>query len=177
MPLTMFRSTTIRNKTSGTAYLQAIFLSGISFTDPDDSKNVRGREVTIFLFFSTTSDRSQAFRYLFATLHMAWLTHIFNRTSCNYHAASPSDLPPYWITFDWLMKECSFLFVYLTIFFCVFYYNNLTEETGEFELASNFDSVKLSQSQIPLLKFHWWKYCLNLQLLNIDLSWIYTSMF
>ena len=37
-----------------------------------------------FLFHSTTSTRSRTFRYLFATLHVRWLSHIFNRTACIY---------------------------------------------------------------------------------------------
>ena len=35
-----------------------------------------------FLFHSTTSTRSRTSRDLFATLHMRWLSHAFNRTAC-----------------------------------------------------------------------------------------------
>ena len=59
------------------------FLSGFSFTDTDNSQDSRGREGTI-LFHSTTSTRSQTFRHLFATLHVRWLSHIFNRNACIY---------------------------------------------------------------------------------------------
>ena len=73
------------------------FLSGFSFTDTDNSQDSRGREGTI-LFHSTTSTRSRTFRHLFATLHVRWLSHIFNRTACIYQAATRWDLPPYRIT-------------------------------------------------------------------------------
>ena len=33
------------------------------------------------LFHSTTSTRSRTFRHLFATLHVRWLSHIFNRNT------------------------------------------------------------------------------------------------
>ena len=42
----------------------------------------KGREH--LLFHSTTSTRSRTFRHLFATLHVRWLSHIFNRTACIY---------------------------------------------------------------------------------------------
>ena len=50
------------------------------------------------LFHPTTSTRSRTFRHLFATLHVRWLSHIFNRTACIYQTATRWDLPPYWIT-------------------------------------------------------------------------------
>ena len=48
------------------------------------------------LFHSTNSAHSRTFRYLFATLHVRWLSHIFNCTSCIYKSATRWDLPPYW---------------------------------------------------------------------------------
>ena len=48
------------------------------------------------LFHSTTSTCSRTFRHLFATLHVRWLSHIFNRTACIYQAATRWDFPPYW---------------------------------------------------------------------------------
>ena len=63
-----------------------IFQSGFSFTDTDNSQDSREREGTI-LFHSTTSTRSRTFRHLFATLHMGWLSHIFNRNACIYQTA------------------------------------------------------------------------------------------
>ena len=54
------------------------------------------------LFHSTTSTYSQTFRHLFATLHVRWLSRIFNRNDCVYQTASQWDLQPYWITI-WLI--------------------------------------------------------------------------
>ena len=52
------------------------------------------------LFHSTTSTRSRTFRHLFATLHVRWLSHIFNRTASIYQTATRWDLPPYRISFS-----------------------------------------------------------------------------
>ena len=56
------------------------------------------------LFYSTTSTRSRTFRHLFATLHVRWLSHIFNRNACIYQAATRWNLPPYRITI-WLIDD------------------------------------------------------------------------
>ena len=63
------------------------------------------------LFHSTTPTRSRAFIHLFATLHVRWLSHIFNRTACIYQIAIRWDLPPYRITI-WLID--------VTLSFCLF---------------------------------------------------------
>ena len=89
------------------------FLSGFSFTDTDNSQDSRGREGTI-LFHSTTSTRSRTFRHLFATLHMRWLSHIFNRNACIYQAATRWDLPPYRITIC-LIDDVILIFVCLHV--------------------------------------------------------------
>ena len=68
------------------------------------------------LFHSTTSTRSQTFRHLFATLHVRWLSHIFNRTACIYQAATRWDLPPYRITI-WLIDDVTLSFCLLTWWF------------------------------------------------------------
>ena len=63
------------------------------------------------LFHSTTSTRSRTFRHLFATLHVRWLSHIFNRNACIYQTATRWDLPPYRITIwliDWWCNVCLF---------------------------------------------------------------------
>ena len=65
------------------------------------------------LFHSTTSARSRTFRYLFATLHVRWLSHTFNCTACIYQAATRWDLPPYRITI-WLIDD-----VTLVLFVCL----------------------------------------------------------
>ena len=41
-----------------------------------------------FLFHSTTSNRSRTFRHWFTTLHIRWISHIFNRATCIYQTAS-----------------------------------------------------------------------------------------
>ena len=56
------------------------------------------------LFHSTTSTRSRTFRHLFATLHVRWLSHIFNRIACIYQTATRCDLPPYRTTI-WLIDH------------------------------------------------------------------------
>ena len=69
-----------------------------SFTNTDDSQNSRGREWTIF--YSTLSlPLAHKHRHLFATLHVRWLSCIFNRNACgyqNYHLI------------EWLMIQCLF---------------------------------------------------------------------
>ena len=88
------------------------FLSGFSFKDTDNSQDSRGREETI-LFHSTTSTHSRKFRHLFATLHVRWLSHIFNRNACVYQTATRWDLPPYRITI-WL-TDVMLVFVCLLV--------------------------------------------------------------
>ena len=92
-----------------------------------------------FLFHSTNSTRSQTLRHLFATLHVRWLSRIFNRKACVYQTATRWDLPPYRITIC-LIDDVTLAFVcwrddLILAFFC---YINLRPETGGFELASTF---------------------------------------
>ena len=63
-----------------------------------------------FLFDSTTSTRSRTFRHLFATLHVRWLSHIFNRNAYIYQTATRWDLPPYQITI-WLIDDVMLIFI------------------------------------------------------------------
>ena len=56
--------------------------------------------------------RSWTFRHLFATLHVRWLSHIFNCTACIYQTATQWDLPPYRITI-WLIDDVKLVFVCL----------------------------------------------------------------
>ena len=63
-------------------------------------------------FHSTTSNLSRTFTHLFATFHVRWLPHIFNRTACIYLTATRGDLPPYRITI-WLIDDVTLLFVRL----------------------------------------------------------------
>ena len=70
-----------------------------------------------FFFHSTTSTHSHIFRYIFATLHVRWLSYIFNRTTCIYQTATWWDLPSYWITI-WLFDDVMLTSVcLLTIWF------------------------------------------------------------
>ena len=62
------------------------FLSGFSFTDTNDSQDSRGKEGTI-----SYSTRSRTLRHLFATLHVRWLSHFFNRNACIYQTATRWD--------------------------------------------------------------------------------------
>ena len=64
------------------------------------------------LFHSTTSTRSRTLRHLFATLHVRWLSRIFNRNACVYQTATRWDLPPYQITI-WLIDDVMLIFVCL----------------------------------------------------------------
>ena len=64
------------------------------------------------LFHSTTSTRSRRFRHLFATLHVRWLSHIFNRTACIYQSPTRWDLLPYRVTI-WLIEDVTLVFVFL----------------------------------------------------------------
>ena len=70
-----------------------------------------------FLFHSTTSTRSQTFRHLFATLHVRWLSHIFNRIACIYQTATRWDLPPFQITI-WLTDDVTLSFGLFFVMFC-----------------------------------------------------------
>ena len=63
------------------------------------------------LLHSTTSIHSQTLRHLFATLHVRWLSHIFNCNACVYQTVTRWDLPPYriaiWVI-DWWCNVCLF---------------------------------------------------------------------
>ena len=66
------------------------------------------------LFHSTTSTCSRTFRHLFATLHVRWLSYIFNRNACIYQTATRWDLPHYRIT-NWLIDDVMPIFVCLLV--------------------------------------------------------------
>ena len=66
-----------------------------------------------FLLQSTTPTRSRTFGHSFATLHVRWLSHIFNRTACIYQTATRWDLPAYRITI-WLI-DVMLIFVCLLV--------------------------------------------------------------
>ena len=67
-----------------------------------------------FLFHSTTSTHSRTFRHLFATLHVRWLSHIFNRNACIYQTATRwyfTTLSNYHLI-DWWSEVCFSLFTW-----------------------------------------------------------------
>ena len=66
------------------------------------------------LFHSTISTRSRTFKHLFATLHVKWLSHIFNCNACIYQTATRWDLPPSRITI-WLIDDIILIFVCLLV--------------------------------------------------------------
>ena len=93
-----------------------------------------GRDHLLFHF--TTSIYLRTFRHLFATLHVRLLSLIFNRTTSIYQTATRWDLPPYRITI-WLIDDLMLIFLYfLDDLIPGFCYSNLTQQTGELELAS-----------------------------------------
>ena len=48
----------------------------------------KGKGGEHLLFHSTTSTRSRTLRHLFETLHVRWLSRIFNRKACVYQTAT-----------------------------------------------------------------------------------------
>ena len=94
---------------------QTFFLSGFSFLTLKIHR-------TAGLFHSTTSTSLRTLRYFFATLHVRWLSRVFNRNACVYQTATQWDLPPYQITI-WLIDDAMFVCLLdeLILRFC---YNN-----------------------------------------------------
>ena len=72
----------------------------------------QGKGTYYLLFHSATSTRSQTFRHLFATFHVRWLSHIFNRTACIHQTATRWDLTASRITI-WLIDDVKLVFVCL----------------------------------------------------------------
>ena len=71
----------------------------------------QGKGEDHLLFHSTTSTRSRTFRHLFATLHVRWLSRIFNRKASVYQTATRWNSLPYRITIwliDWWCNACLF---------------------------------------------------------------------
>ena len=101
----------------------------------------QGKGEDHLLFHSSTSTSSRTLRHLFATLHVRWLSRIFNRNTCIYQAAILDeiydliDLP-----FEWLIHDAMFVCLLdeLILGFC---YSELTLETNGFELASTITLV------------------------------------
>ena len=63
-----------------------------------------------------------------------------------------------------------------------FFWSVFSPNTGKFgpekaPYLDNFHVVNLLLSEIPWPEFYWWKYWVNLELLNVDLPYIYTYLF
>ena len=63
-----------------------------------------------FLSHSATFIRSRTFRHLFTTLHVRWLSRIFNRIACVSLTATRWNLPPSRNT-TWLIDDAMLIFV------------------------------------------------------------------
>ena len=66
-----------------------------------------------FLFYSI---RSRTFRHLFATLHVRWLSHIFNRNACIYQTATRWDFPTL-SNYHFIVLRCEVCFSLFTWWF------------------------------------------------------------
>ena len=79
----------------------------------------QGKEGDHLLLHSTTSTHSRSLRHLFATLHVRWLSRIFNRNANVYQTTARWDLPPYrilsWVV-DWWCNVCLFTWLIGTRF-------------------------------------------------------------
>ena len=64
------------------------------------------------LFHSITSTLSRTSRHLFVTLHLRWLSYIFNCIACLYQNATWWDFPPSRITI-WLINDVTLVFLCL----------------------------------------------------------------
>ena len=111
------------------------FLSEFSFKDTNNSQDSKGRDRTNF-YSTLPLPPAHEHSDIFATLHVRWLSHIFNHNTFIYHTATQWDLPPYWITI-WLFDDVMLISVCLLddliLDFC---YSNLKLKTGELKLAS-----------------------------------------
>ena len=77
------------------------------------------------LFHSVTSTRLRTLRHFFVTLHVRWLSRIFNRNACVAcfsQTATQWDSPPYRITI-WLIDDAMFVCL-LDELILGFYYSN-----------------------------------------------------
>ena len=109
----------------------------------------QGKGGDLCLFHCTTSTRSRTFRRSFATLHVRWLSSIFNRNDRVYQTVTRWDLPPYWITISLIDWWCNvrLLTWWFDLGFC---YSNLTPETGGFELASTITlALQANRMKVP----------------------------
>ena len=98
-------------------------------------------ELVLYMYFwPWTGICSRTFRHLFATLHVRWLSRIFNCNACVYQTATQWDLSPYRITIcliDWWCNVCLLTWWIDSRFLLAI----LTWETDGFELASSITLV------------------------------------
>ena len=93
----------------------------------------------LLLFYSTTSTLSRTFRHLFATLHVRWLPHIFNRNGCIYQTVTRWDWPPYLITIwfiDWWCNVCLFTWWFDSRFFVTAIWHGKPLDLSSHQLSS-----------------------------------------
>ena len=93
------------------------------------------------LFLSSTSTRSHSFIHLFATLHVRWLSCIFNRNVCIYKTITRWDLPYLWITIWEIVVGMIIPVCLLDDLILGFPLQQLTWETVRFELTSTITLV------------------------------------
>ena len=98
------------------AFIRFFFSIRVFFHNPRWFTGQQVKGLNHFLFYCATSTRLRTFRHLFATLHVRWLSRIFNRTACIYQIATRWDLPPYWITI-WLIGDAMLFFCFITWWF------------------------------------------------------------
>ena len=76
-------------------HLSFFFLSGFFFTDNDHWQDSKGRERNIF-YSTLPLPPTYKHSYIYsATLHVWWLSHIFNCAAYIYQTPTRWDLPPY----------------------------------------------------------------------------------
>ena len=110
--------------------------------------NQKGRDH--FLFHSTTSIRSRTFRHLFATLHVRWLSHIFNRNACIYSTRFTT-LSNYCLINWWCDVDFRLFTRWFDFRFCYIY---LTLETGGLEFVSTIIHCAASWGRIFVWSKH-----------------------
>ena len=100
----------------------------------------QGKRRDHLLFHSTTPTHSRTLRHVFATLHVRWLSRIFNRNAYVYQMLPDEFFHLIELSFEWLIDDAMFVCLLdeLILGFC---YIDLTLETGGFELASTITLV------------------------------------
>ena len=79
-----------------------------------------GKDGDHLLFHSTTSTRSRTLRHLVATLHVRWLSRIFNRNACVTRLLLDEIYHIIEFPFEWYWLMMQSLFAYLMNWFWAF---------------------------------------------------------